>query len=62
MIREVITRLLESEDDELKVGAVWMTGEDGDEEKKEEMDVKYACAKNGVEFKVWVDEKYRVDE
>jgi deoxyribodipyrimidine photo-lyase len=62
MIGEVITRLLESEGGELKVGAVWMTGEEGDEEKKEERDVKDACAKNGVDFKVWVDEKYFVDE
>ncbi len=58
MIREVLTQLLESEDVELKVDAVWMTGEEGDEEKKEERDFKYACAKNEVEFKVWVDEKY----
>ena len=62
MIGEVITRLLESEDSELKVGVVWMTGEEGDEEKKEERDVNSACAKNGVDFKVWVDEKYFVDE
>jgi len=34
MIGEVISRLLESEDGELKAGAVWMTGEEGDEEKK----------------------------
>ena len=34
MIREVLTQLLESEDVKLKVSAVWMTGEEGDEEKK----------------------------
>jgi acyl-CoA-binding protein len=34
MIREVLTQLLESEDVELKVDAVWMTGEEGDEEKR----------------------------
>jgi hypothetical protein len=30
--------------------------------KKEERDFKYACAKNEVEFKVWVDDKDLVDE
>jgi hypothetical protein len=34
MIREAITQLLESEDVELNVDAVWMTGEEGDEEKR----------------------------
>jgi hypothetical protein len=52
MIREVITRLLESEDGELEVSAVWITGREGNEEKKEDRGIKYACAKNGVEFKV----------
>jgi hypothetical protein len=31
IIREVLTQLLESKDIELKVGAVWMTGEEGEE-------------------------------
>ncbi|KAH8587651.1 hypothetical protein B0O99DRAFT_733115 [Bisporella sp. PMI_857] len=39
-----------------------MTGGESDEEKKEERDFKYACAKNEVEFKVWVDKKHLVDD
>lgn len=59
-VGEVIKGVLESE--EMKVGCVWMTGEEGGEEKREERDVKQACEKKGVEFKIWEDEKYFIDE
>lgn len=45
-----------------KVGAVWMTSEEGVEEKQEEREVRKACLKAGVEFKLWQDEKYFIDE
>lgn len=45
-----------------KVGAVWMTGEEGVEEKREERAIRNACSKTGVEFKLWQDEKYFIDE
>jgi deoxyribodipyrimidine photo-lyase len=61
MVGEVINRMLTPESG-LKVGGVWMTGEEGDEEGREEMDVKRACEENGVDFKLWVDEKYLLDE
>jgi deoxyribodipyrimidine photo-lyase len=61
LVGEVISRMLEAES-ELKVGAVWMTGEEGYEESREERDVKRACEKKGVDFKLWVDEKYLLDE
>ena len=48
--------------DGLNIGAVWLTDEEGVEEKDEEKSVKEACQKAGVDFKVWVDEKYLVDE
>ena len=48
--------------EDFNVGAVWMTSEEGVEENDEERSVKEACEKAGVEFKLWVDEKYLVDE
>lgn len=47
---------------QLKVGAVWMTGLEGTEEKDEEKSVSSICEKEGIEFKEWVDEKYFIDE
>ena len=41
---------------------MWMTGEEGVEEKREERDVKQAASEMGTEFKLWVDEKYFIDE
>ena len=46
----------------LKVGAVWMIGEEGTEEKSDEKDVAAVCVKLGADFTLWQDEKYFVDE
>jgi len=47
---------------EVKVGAVWMTGEEGVEEKGEERQIKQACENAELDCKIWVDEKYLIDE
>ena len=47
---------------QLKVSTVWLTGLEGTEEKGEEEAVSAACDKAGIDFKLWVDEKYFVDE
>lgn len=47
---------------EVSVSAVWMTEEEGVEEKREERDVRRAADKFGVDFKLWLDEKYFIDE
>jgi deoxyribodipyrimidine photo-lyase len=39
-----------------------MTSEEGVEEKREEKSIKQLCEESGVEFKIWVDEKYLKDE
>jgi len=44
------------------VGAVWITSEDGIEEKREEKSIKAICNDSGIEYKVWIDEKYLKDE
>lgn len=48
--------------DGAEVSAVWMTGEEGQEEKQEERQVKKLCSEHKADFKIWTDEKYFVDE
>jgi len=45
-----------------KVGAVWLTAEEGVEEKRDEKAVSLVCATHEVAFKTWLDEKYFIDE
>ena len=61
MVAEVISNILEF-GGEKKIRAVWMTREEGVEERRDENDIKLACHKVGAHFKVWVDEKYLIDE
>jgi deoxyribodipyrimidine photo-lyase len=65
MVGEVIRQILEGiakEEGEIKIGGVWMTEEEGWEEKREERDVRKACDEIGIEFKLFKDEKYFIDE
>lgn len=48
--------------EDFEISGVWMTGEDGVEEKREERDVKKLCKEFGTDFKLWVDEKFLIDE
>jgi len=46
-----------------EVSSVWMTSEEGLEEKREERDVRRLCKDYGIDdFQLWKDEKYFVDE
>lgn len=45
-----------------QVVAVWMTDEEGVEEKREEKEVKEAAERAGTDFKLWTDEKYFIDD
>ena len=45
-----------------EVVAVWMTDEEGVEEKREQRDVKQAAEMAGTNFRLWNDEKYYVDD
>lgn len=49
-------------DKKQKVGAVWMTAEEAVEEKRDERDIAHLCSVHGVDWKLWQDEKYFVDE
>lgn len=64
MVDEVVQRLIEGfeQTNESKVSAVWMTSEEGVEEKREERSTKNVCEKAGVDFQLWQDEKYLIDE
>ncbi|KAI1362470.1 cryptochrome [Xylaria arbuscula] len=46
----------------IRVGAVWMISEEGYEESQDEKDLKEACSALGADLKVWVDEKYFIDD
>ncbi|KAH9224957.1 DNA photolyase, FAD-binding/Cryptochrome [Leptodontidium sp. 2 PMI_412] len=64
MVGDVVDDMLRKIDGkgEIKVGAVWMVGEEGVEESQEESQVKKACREADVEFKLWNDEKYLIDD
>ncbi|KAK3169021.1 hypothetical protein OEA41_005469 [Lepraria neglecta] len=60
---QVIKDLLEAfKKESTEVVGIWMTDEEGVEEKKEERDVKKAAQGAGTEFKLWTDEKYYIDD
>jgi deoxyribodipyrimidine photo-lyase len=68
MVGEVVSKMLrgfaaaDGEKDEVKVGGVWMTGDVGPEELIEQREVKEACEEAGVDFRLFVDEKYFIHE
>ncbi|KAI9642054.1 hypothetical protein NHQ30_009925 [Ciborinia camelliae] len=64
MVDEVVKGLIEGFEqiDGSKVSAVWMTSEEGWEEKREERSMKNICDKARVDFKLWQDEKYLIDD
>ena len=63
MAGQVIKDLLEAfKKESTEVVGIWMTDEEGVEEKREERDVKKAAQGAGTEFKLWTDEKYYIDE
>ena len=60
MMADVVESLLREKN--MEVGAVWMTGEDAVEERQEENAVDTVCQQHHVDFKLWQDEKYFIDE
>ena len=63
MLGQVVSDTLEElKQKEAEIVGVWMTEEEGVEEKREEKDVRGATESAGINFKLWADEKYFVDE
>lgn len=63
-VKDVVQSILQGyrENKDAEVHGIWMTSEDGWEEKVEEEDVRKLTTKENVEFKLWDDEKYFVDD
>ncbi|KAL8696981.1 MAG: hypothetical protein Q9224_002520, partial [Gallowayella concinna] len=63
MVGQVIKEMLDAfKQANTQVTGIWMTEEEGVEEKREERDVREAAERAQAEFKLWTDEKYYVDD
>ncbi len=63
MVGQVVKEILDTfQKENTEVAGVWMTSEEGVEEKREEQDVRRAAEGANTVFKLWTDEKYYVDE
>lgn len=63
-VKDAVTSILEGYRgrDDAEIHGIWMTGEEGWEEKIEENAVKALLDKEDKTFQLWSDEKYFVDE
>lgn len=64
MLGQVVQDLISAfqQTGEIETAAVWMTCEEGIEEKREERDVKKVAETESVDFRLWRDEKYFIDD
>lgn len=65
MLGDVVESVLEAYKENKEKGevvGVWMTSEEGVEERREERDVQKMTEQHGIEFNLWQDEKYFIDE
>lgn len=63
MLQDVVRQVLDGfKSSGAEVTGLWMTAEPGVEEKREERAVKRELERNDMQFKLWADEKYFVDE
>lgn len=60
LVSDVVRDILEKMGKQ--VGEVWMTSEEGVEEKREERSVRKAADEAGIKLKLWKDEKYLIDD
>ncbi|KAL9014647.1 MAG: hypothetical protein Q9173_000704 [Seirophora scorigena] len=63
MAGQVIKELIDAfKQAHTEIAGVWMTDEEGMEEKREERDVREVTENAQTEFRLWIDEKYYVDD
>lgn len=63
MVAQVVKEMLDGfKKEKTEVVGVWMTEEEGVEEKREERDVRNAASEAQTDFKLFIDEKYYIDE
>ncbi|KAI9698566.1 MAG: hypothetical protein M1820_007456 [Bogoriella megaspora] len=60
VVKDVVEQL--KGDDGARATAVWMTAEEGTEEKQHERDAREAAELCEIDFNLWTDEKYLVDD
>ena len=60
VIEDLLKQFQQAED--VSVSAIWMTEEEGVEEKRDEHDVRQRAEGFGLDFRLWLDEKYFIDE
>lgn len=63
-LHDVVSSLLDGfrVQEDVDVHGLWMTSEEGWEEKQEEKQVERLMDQNHCDFKLWTDEKYFIDE
>jgi hypothetical protein len=64
LVADVVGDLLDGfkQSGSAEVFGLWMTSEEGAEEKREERQVRRVVEAEGKEFRLWTDEKYLIDE
>lgn len=60
VVKDVLAKFKKEQN--VDVTGLWMTEEEGVEEKREEATVKRVAEGAGVDFRLWTDEKYFIDE
>ncbi|KAF1940668.1 cryptochrome [Clathrospora elynae] len=64
-VREVVSNILDwysKDENDGEISGVWMTDDDGTEEKEDERLVKKVAEQHDVDFKLWKDEKFYIDD
>lgn len=62
VVSDILEWYSEAGENKGKITGVWMTDDDGTEEKGDEKSLRKLTEQHGVDFKVWKDEKFYVDE
>lgn len=62
IVKNILEYYSKGGDHKGEISGVWMTADESVEEKEDEKVVKEIAKQNGVEFKLWSDEKYYIDE
>ena len=64
MLGQVVKDLLDGfkQQGDVAIEGIWMTSEEGVEEQRDEREVRKAVEAEGIQFRLWADEKYFIDE
>jgi deoxyribodipyrimidine photo-lyase len=65
VVRDIVDSYSQRDGDDAckpKITGIWMTDDDGTEEKDDEKAVEKIASSNGIPFKLWADEKFYIDE